>query len=872
MATRWISHTSTRYATVTDPFASLQAKDGKKPRPRATLSCRECRRLKLKCDRTFPCSACRRRNCADICPDGMRKPPGRALEIQAEFSLLLKRIEFLESVVKDLGGQDQIPPPLQLQHALKRTTPLSKEVEAEIETASAGPLPHDSEATSDDGGAQDDEHPADTLEKLVIGVGSLRIGSNESGRYLGASGSPAYHFDEDDDDKLSAEEDRPPLTEGHPVVQLGSSRREGNAEIEHYRGLLPPLPEINRLAKNYFSFVAFQFTPLSPKEFYEDYLPAAIEANHPAATKLGAVYAVLSLGSLFDPQKPATFNEEAQRYFLRSQNILAAAKALSNNTLATSQAVQLAGSYLLCQHDLKEGGETFYPMLGIASRFLVTQALHRDGTLFGLSGEELNRRRRIFWELITIERMQAFIAGRPYMLQNSQFDTQMPENAPPFDVCKWQLGVFIARVIDLAFSIKSPSYSTILKLDEELRSLVRQSPASVRSGVLPPDAFVVKPRSIAQLPVPRQQTGATLIERLQQHTMDQMYSQVLFYLHKPAFAHALLNHPQEPLQSPYRASVEALSCETAVYLVAVAKSWITLDPVLAPRWWHIFFHAFAASVGQASLCIKAPRSVLAPFAWGQLREAVSIFETAGATGAPCSLYVPRLKTLQEKAYISLQSLLTVPSNLGFDGNLSEILSAGTDVDRSILNPPVRLERKQGRQKSSPVQEGVSPGSDSSLGHARDPSLPLAPQTSQIGGGASYGPAYSPFDHRFLHSQPLPSGAGPVGDAYSVIPNDYYPVGAGDPRLQQLPPMQQHPVDAFAPVLYPFGDPRNVTEHAYGHTPDTRLGFVSFATDFSSLEPAMAGSEQAWVEPVQAGVGYPSAFRPVPADFAGFPAQ
>ncbi|EEB05045.2 transcription factor, partial [Schizosaccharomyces japonicus yFS275] len=34
-------------------------------------SCRECHRLKIKCDRVWPCSTCRKRGFADICPDGV---------------------------------------------------------------------------------------------------------------------------------------------------------------------------------------------------------------------------------------------------------------------------------------------------------------------------------------------------------------------------------------------------------------------------------------------------------------------------------------------------------------------------------------------------------------------------------------------------------------------------------------------------------------------------------------------------------------------------------------------------------------------------------------------------------------------------------
>ncbi|TFK69543.1 hypothetical protein BDN72DRAFT_840268 [Pluteus cervinus] len=51
---------------IADGVASKKA-GGKK----APLSCCECRRLKLKCDRTFPCASCKKRGCSEICPDGV---------------------------------------------------------------------------------------------------------------------------------------------------------------------------------------------------------------------------------------------------------------------------------------------------------------------------------------------------------------------------------------------------------------------------------------------------------------------------------------------------------------------------------------------------------------------------------------------------------------------------------------------------------------------------------------------------------------------------------------------------------------------------------------------------------------------------------
>ncbi|KAF9269469.1 hypothetical protein L218DRAFT_1072308 [Marasmius fiardii PR-910] len=56
-------------ATNKDP-AAQRAQDKEAKRARGALSCAECRRLKLKCDKTVPCSSCKRRGCSAICPNG----------------------------------------------------------------------------------------------------------------------------------------------------------------------------------------------------------------------------------------------------------------------------------------------------------------------------------------------------------------------------------------------------------------------------------------------------------------------------------------------------------------------------------------------------------------------------------------------------------------------------------------------------------------------------------------------------------------------------------------------------------------------------------------------------------------------------------
>lgn len=244
-----------------------------------------------------------------------------------------------------------------------------------------------------------------------------------------------------------------------------------------------------------------------------------------------------------------------------------------------------------------------------------------------------------------------------------------------------------------------------------------------------------------------------------------MFSQVCFYLHKPAFAQALLQYSDEPLQSPWAASVAAVSLETAVYLLAVARSWNGLNPATCTRWWHVYFHAFAASVAQSSLVIKSPMSMLAPHAWGQINEAIAIFESAGSGGAPVAAFVPRLHNLRNRAFLSLQNVISVPLGLGAAVDVGDSLAEGTDAVLSILGPPTRLERKQ-RKKSS-IRDSPSNG-DASSPDGPSPNAALAQMlqaTPALSAGAP--PVPSPLagrdteEYHPLDAPILPRPTGPM---------------------------------------------------------------------------------------------------------------
>lgn len=67
---RRLSPVPPRDARRAPPKQTLTRKEANEKGKDMRRSCAECRRLKAKCDRVFPCSNCRRRGCAIVCPDG----------------------------------------------------------------------------------------------------------------------------------------------------------------------------------------------------------------------------------------------------------------------------------------------------------------------------------------------------------------------------------------------------------------------------------------------------------------------------------------------------------------------------------------------------------------------------------------------------------------------------------------------------------------------------------------------------------------------------------------------------------------------------------------------------------------------------------
>jgi len=71
----------------------------------AQLSCTNCRHRKVKCDKTAPCSACRRSNIECVFPTRPFKPRGKQGGSRARNVEIAKRLNRLEGLMSKLGGE-----------------------------------------------------------------------------------------------------------------------------------------------------------------------------------------------------------------------------------------------------------------------------------------------------------------------------------------------------------------------------------------------------------------------------------------------------------------------------------------------------------------------------------------------------------------------------------------------------------------------------------------------------------------------------------------------------------------------------------------------------------------------------------------------
>ncbi|KAJ7499017.1 fungal-specific transcription factor domain-containing protein [Mycena latifolia] len=637
-------------------------------RARGELSCAECRRLKLKCDKKLPCSSCIRRGCPSICPNGSLSSQGTRFVLASTDHLHTKigemgqRIRQLEDALAifqaSTGSNDT--------HPLLRDELLSIKFGPE-----KGSVPEKQTRTR--------ETSMDSIDAL----GTLTIGEDGEGRYFGRSaGSETLFLAGAEMEMTSSHDDEefPPLSVD--IARLSNSfpfsagGPPGRA-LEILFDYLPEQPRAWSLCETYMEQCAWQFRPIHREEIIDDFLTPIYkslrerknwnsEADFPhtiSPHRIAVLFMLFALGALVDLTLEPD-NVESEHYYHASRAALALRSIFDSPEMATVQAVILMSAY----HNM--GGrnytmESSWSLMCLGSKLAQSLGLHRDSARWNMDPKTVNRRRSLFWELFSGELFQSIALGRPPSIRLSYVDCEFPafenptldENGnPQISYYEWKYSFardVFSIITERTLTAESPSYETILELDRLVRA--KTLPAYLNTFLGGED---------------ENYTPSTYMHRC---LLGQFRSVALLYIHRTFFAQAMLDHPANPLRSPYAPSfLAAYRCASG--MIKANLNHFERFPELCCRWWVVWTHLFSAAIIVGCIVTRSPSSSMAPTAFIELGLACDLFEKGAKHSRRARSGLAILCKLREKAfqvYSQFRSGNPAPPPTGFGLGLSD---------------------------------------------------------------------------------------------------------------------------------------------------------------------------------------------------------
>ncbi|KAI0820263.1 fungal-specific transcription factor domain-containing protein [Trametes gibbosa] len=604
-------------------------------RARGEISCAECRRLKLKCDKKLPCGSCVRRGCTSICPNGSLSAGQGTRFILADTDQLHRKISEMSERIRQLEDALAI-----FQAGISHERhPLLRD---ELLTIKFGPEVRRT---------VDEEHTRDMLSSSIDALGTLTVGEHGETKYFGRSAGSETTTEVDDEGEAvpSFESELTNVAIAFPLAII----EEGtDALIEKLEAHLPSQPRAWALCETYLEHTTWWCRPIKRDELIDDILvpiyncvkdPQRSAYHRDAADEdgrcphlLASLFFVFAVGALLDlTLKPCS--AEAELYYRLGRAALSMRSVFDSPELETVQALVLMAKYhSLCIQ--RYSLESAWRISSLAAK--IGQSVHRDSAQWKLDDKHVQRRRNLFWEMFTLETMHCMSLGRPPSLSFNHIDCELPDddeagvsddgsNLHGFWAFKHSFTRDIyAGVIDGMLSAKPPSYAQVLDYDRKIR---QTSLPNVRLYLRPDEANYSNPAVV-----------------LKSFFLSHFRSITMIHIHRTFFAQALLDNPTNPLSSPYAPSFLAANRCASILLRSFLHHW-NRSPEICSRFWGMWTHAFSAAVILGSTVTRSPNATMAPSALTDLDLAVDFFERGALLSPRARQALPILRNLKDRA-------------------------------------------------------------------------------------------------------------------------------------------------------------------------------------------------------------------------------
>ncbi|CAA7261067.1 unnamed protein product [Cyclocybe aegerita] len=730
-------------------------------RNRGEVSCAECRRLKIKCDKQIPCQSCQRRGCATLCPNG-------SLATGQGTRFVLAATEHLHRRIAHLSGRiRQLEDALAVIHAKHSTEPhplLHEDLIAAEE--------HDVTEERGEGGSGS----APQHKEVMDAFGTLSISEHGISRFFGPTGgSESLLLTNLDSNQPSPESAHTPdsmrgsnspslhndlslFSRAFPFTPMGETTDVREVIESH----LPPFEGTIALCETYFDQCGWLFRGTTRTQVMDDMVPviyrrqaAPLEEDYSGPHDLALLFIVLAIGSLVgNAQKPWNV-AQGEHFHQIARAALALQPVLEKPSIVTIQCLHLMSIYsAMSGGDMKSetSMEMAWSLITLSCHLSQTIGLHRDSARWGLSPKMVQRRRTLFWGLFVADVWQSMNNGRPPSFSLAyadcsfpQYDTNNETNLTAFEIWQFRFASeCVADVTARTLTAEAPSYATIMDLDRKVREF------PLPEGLGSSDDF-----------------GTSF----QRFVLEHIKETVLMYIHRSFFAQAIMDHPANPLKSTYAPSFLA-AYRASSTILKVVREQFKMWPNSCSRFWNMWTFAFSAAVVFGAVATRGPRSPLAQSAMAELEQACVLFSKAAATSVRAATALPILTRLSEKARYALASAQKDPNPLSGDqgGLLWNIKQEDTEDELTILAGRTRfISTKKGDfLNTTPPRFEPSPP-------LFPPAAPPAPEPMQTQMSDSV-PLVGSRYHVPSHAPPPPSSASSmssIGGSWEPQSRDEY---------------------------------------------------------------------------------------------------
>ncbi|KAH9053247.1 fungal-specific transcription factor domain-containing protein, partial [Lactarius vividus] len=633
-------------------------------RNRGEISCAECRRLKIKCDKQIPCQSCQRRGCASLCPNGSLATGQGTRFVIAATEHLHRRIARMGDRIRELEDALSV---LQASHS-SEAHPLLCEGALLLDTDKPDEQPQESE----DEGA----------DEITKSLGTLTVSDHGVSRFFGFTGGSDLLLLENDDSvgspSQTTESDSSrsslPLhlqrfSYSFPFTPTGTVKQN----IDAIKNYLPPWERASVMAEAYLASATWIFRSVTRPQLINEMLPAiygkrtAYADDHNGPHDLALLFSVFALGSVMDSSLTnSTAESEGEHYNQLALAALCQQPVLEKPSVVTIQTLHVLSNYNAMLGGDVSGGESSmestWSLVAVACHLAQTVGLHRDPARWESDPKVVQRRRLVFWDLFVADAWHALSTGRPPVFNRAFIDCKFPQDVDeptsldPGDVSSMGAWMYrfgfeaMAEIVARTLTATPPRYSTIKELDRKVHEF-RITPETlqvIRGGP------GVDPRSV---PIP-----ASMIAFMLSNIQDV----VLLFLHRNFFVQALIEDPENPIRGQYAPSFLA-TVRASKNILRTVEEQLPVQPVIVSRFWTIWTFTFSAAVVFAFIATHSPRSPLANDAINELERAYSLIEVASKTNRRAGKALVILNRMREKARRALAAVRASSSHPQPDG-------------------------------------------------------------------------------------------------------------------------------------------------------------------------------------------------------------